>query len=451
MKFTLKGSDLKSRQQPMEKRRQLEYTRLDNPLYTRDTIIFSLVAAIKCDLRTARFNTHSHYCFLLTTGSQLEGVCLNNCRAITIRGKRTQNCGDLLPPPPAPDASQSSLNAHKASAPSEMAQWLNFGLAFENLDSNPGSAILISVKIDFKRVYTEVTFAIGSEFIMHALDDSEPIADLQWNTKRIPYCQVLSNTVAATNEQTSALRHSFFRQLRSCRDGVAVRLPAFHIGEPGSILGGVTSGIFPCGNRAGPSRWSACFIRDLSFAPLFHSATAPHPPRVILIGSQDLDYVVTNQTRGPIPTSQSENGYSCIKGITTAHGYSMDSHGITFSEMQDIRRVSASFTLPRKVVSYSAPTETAPRRISFRPSPVPPAPPEQATDRDSHESARATRHCSPPTQVNRVQSQAGSLRISGSGNRAGPCRWSGGLSQGSPTFPALAFRRCSILTSFISR
>ncbi|KAJ8895976.1 hypothetical protein PR048_001317 [Dryococelus australis] len=36
-------------------------------------------------------------------------------------------------------------------------------------------------KIDFKRAYTEVIFAIGSEFIMHALDDSEPIADLQEN------------------------------------------------------------------------------------------------------------------------------------------------------------------------------------------------------------------------------------------------------------------------------
>ncbi|KAJ8865853.1 hypothetical protein PR048_033376 [Dryococelus australis] len=42
--------------------------------------------------------------------------------------------------------------------------------------------------------------------------------------------------------------------------------------------------------------------------------------------------------------------------------------------------------LLRKVVSYSAPTETAPRRVSFRP-PLP----EQTRDRDSHESACATR------------------------------------------------------------
>ncbi|KAJ8874105.1 hypothetical protein PR048_024946 [Dryococelus australis] len=36
-------------------------------------------------------------------------------------------------------------------------------------------------KIDVKHVYTVVDFAIGSQFIRHSLDDSEPIADLQGN------------------------------------------------------------------------------------------------------------------------------------------------------------------------------------------------------------------------------------------------------------------------------
>ncbi|KAJ8870614.1 hypothetical protein PR048_029637 [Dryococelus australis] len=36
-------------------------------------------------------------------------------------------------------------------------------------------------KVDVKHVYTEVDFAIGSQFIRHALDDSDPIADLQGN------------------------------------------------------------------------------------------------------------------------------------------------------------------------------------------------------------------------------------------------------------------------------
>ncbi|KAJ8873818.1 hypothetical protein PR048_024654 [Dryococelus australis] len=44
-------------------------------------------------------------------------------------------------------------------------------------------------KIDVKHVYTEVDFAIGSQFVRHALDDSEPIADLQGNNKRVPCCQ----------------------------------------------------------------------------------------------------------------------------------------------------------------------------------------------------------------------------------------------------------------------
>ncbi|KAJ8871003.1 hypothetical protein PR048_027306 [Dryococelus australis] len=36
-------------------------------------------------------------------------------------------------------------------------------------------------KIDVKQVYTEADFVTGSQFMRHALDDSEPIADLQGN------------------------------------------------------------------------------------------------------------------------------------------------------------------------------------------------------------------------------------------------------------------------------
>ncbi|KAJ8878859.1 hypothetical protein PR048_019448 [Dryococelus australis] len=43
-----------------------------------------------------------------------------------------------------------------------------------------GSPNLVD-KIDVKHVYTEVDFAIGSQFIRHAPDDSKPIADLQVN------------------------------------------------------------------------------------------------------------------------------------------------------------------------------------------------------------------------------------------------------------------------------
>ncbi|KAJ8897849.1 hypothetical protein PR048_003202 [Dryococelus australis] len=45
------------------------------------------------------------------------------------------------------------------------------------------SAVLDLDKIDVKHVYTEIDFGIGSQFIRHALDDSEPTAGLQGNNK----------------------------------------------------------------------------------------------------------------------------------------------------------------------------------------------------------------------------------------------------------------------------
>ncbi|KAJ8865730.1 hypothetical protein PR048_033251 [Dryococelus australis] len=61
----------------------------------------------------------------------------------------------------------------------------------------------------------------------------------------------------------------------------------------------------------------------------------------------------------------------------------------------DVAIFNTSFTLPRKVAIYSAPTETAPRRVSFRPPP-----PEHTRDRDSHESTRATRRRRGPHTAN---------------------------------------------------
>ncbi|KAJ8897433.1 hypothetical protein PR048_002779 [Dryococelus australis] len=50
------------------------------------------------------------------------------------------------------------------------------------------SRVHFKTKIDVKHVYTEVDYVIGSQFIRHALHDSEPIADLQGNKERGPYC-----------------------------------------------------------------------------------------------------------------------------------------------------------------------------------------------------------------------------------------------------------------------
>ncbi|KAJ8874860.1 hypothetical protein PR048_022750 [Dryococelus australis] len=113
------------------------------------------------------------------------------------------------------------------------------------------------------------------------------------------------------------------------------------------------------------------------------------------------------------------------------------------------------------VVSYSAPTETAPRRVSFRLLPVSPPLPEQTRDWDSHESARATRRRRARTQLTSLSS--GPLLASHQGNPGSipgqvhsdfgkweSCRTTplvGRCSRGSPVSLALAFRRRSILTS----
>ncbi|KAJ8886209.1 hypothetical protein PR048_012418 [Dryococelus australis] len=55
-------------------------------------------------------------------------------------------------------------------------------------------------------IQTEVTFAIGSEFLRHTLDDSEPIAELQRNMTRITYYQMWGKPGATANEHTFEVR-----------------------------------------------------------------------------------------------------------------------------------------------------------------------------------------------------------------------------------------------------
>ncbi|KAJ8873662.1 hypothetical protein PR048_024492 [Dryococelus australis] len=78
-------------------------------------------------------------------------------------------------------------------------------------------------KIDVKRVYNEVNFAIGPEFIRHALDDSVPIAGL------------LGNKNAATANLLSRRKAKSFL-LRSCDLGSfnlsGRQLPQVKLGDP---------------------------------------------------------------------------------------------------------------------------------------------------------------------------------------------------------------------------
>ncbi|KAJ8877816.1 hypothetical protein PR048_022274 [Dryococelus australis] len=59
-------------------------------------------------------------------------------------------------------------------------------------------------KIDVKHLYTEVDFVIGSHFSRHALDDSEPIADLQGNNAKKPRIDyILKHAVANESQDPS--------------------------------------------------------------------------------------------------------------------------------------------------------------------------------------------------------------------------------------------------------
>ncbi|KAJ8869349.1 hypothetical protein PR048_030924 [Dryococelus australis] len=146
-------------------------------------------------------------------------------------------------------------------------------------------------KIDFKRVYTEVNFAIGPKFIMHALDDSEPIADLQGSKKRQPNmsnkCMLShfgfinglreqhvgvagdyssrpeSSTVATSRDDRLTGRGGVTaRALSSSTNANRARLPAKG---------------FARGNRAGRCRWSAGFLGISLFAPPLRHIHPPPP------------------------------------------------------------------------------------------------------------------------------------------------------------------------------
>ncbi|KAJ8887700.1 hypothetical protein PR048_013918 [Dryococelus australis] len=97
---------------------------------------------------------------------------------------------------------------------------------------------------------------IEPESIMLTLDDTEPIAELRGNKKRIPYCHVWGNSGGVYSSPTKVKRFRF----------------------------PVRSHIFACGNRAGRRRWSVGFLRDLPFSQPLQSDVAPYPNLFTLIG-----------------------------------------------------------------------------------------------------------------------------------------------------------------------
>ncbi|KAJ8897805.1 hypothetical protein PR048_003155 [Dryococelus australis] len=112
------------------------------------------------------------------------------------------------------------------------------------------------------------------------------------------------------------------------------------------------------------------------------------------------------QSPAPAMPVSSRPGTSCEPLLYSPRASSLSADRLFFSlTLHSSTAIQASFTLPRKVVSYSAPTETAPRRVSFRPPTVSPPPPEQTRERDSHESARATRRRRASTQLTSLSAE----------------------------------------------
>ncbi|KAJ8866393.1 hypothetical protein PR048_032236 [Dryococelus australis] len=70
-------------------------------------------------------------------------------------------------------------------------------------------------KVDVQHVYTEVEFAMGSQFIRHALDDSEPIADFDSELKCVESQLVLKSSRKKTGAPTC-------KERRTRRRGVAM-------------------------------------------------------------------------------------------------------------------------------------------------------------------------------------------------------------------------------------
>ncbi|KAJ8872393.1 hypothetical protein PR048_025997 [Dryococelus australis] len=195
------------------------------------------------------------------------------------------------------------------------------------------------VKIDVQQVYAEVTLAVGSQSVRHALEDSEPIADLQGSKNKkwkyewlLPLCgpvvtehrlcwgrrnEISGGTGDIREYPPLQVRNDSHLQKSGVnRPGIepgssrweASRLTAQppHRWDRGSVIDRLL--VFPhrrtgfdsrwgpfrisaSGNRAARRcRWSAGFLKDLPFPSSLHSGAAPHSPHFILIVPQDLDF-----------------------------------------------------------------------------------------------------------------------------------------------------------------
>ncbi|KAJ8870358.1 hypothetical protein PR048_029379 [Dryococelus australis] len=161
-------------------------------------------------------------------------------------------------------------------------------------------------KIDVKHVYTEVDFAIGSQFIRHALDDSDSnsrLAKKQVASAILPGVELrfsLSHQVSliCCQYNTCGFKSDvdvYLRQLwTELSEGTpAVRLPC----EQNRYIH-ANRVRFPAGSPMGFRMWESCRTMPLVSGfprgspvspPPLRSDAAPYSPRFAIIGSQDFD------------------------------------------------------------------------------------------------------------------------------------------------------------------
>ncbi|KAJ8871171.1 hypothetical protein PR048_027477 [Dryococelus australis] len=252
-------------------------------------------------------------------------------------------------------------------------------------------------KIDFKHVYTEVDFAIGSQLIRHALDNSEPIADLleiEELKKLLLRISLKVSLSFAKNARLEAVSNDpwhnsklFWRTVRNrvvrnplefgyftaytklppktCGAAVddAVRTLASHQGEPGSIPGRATPGFSQLGIVPYDAAGRAGFLGHLP-EPL-HYGAAPPSPHFALIGSQDL--VVKNRPNLSIldnsenlqeAIAAEESAISCSKQLSQySRGAISGNHGEPKSRLQGRGFELKSFRMQNLMFSL-APTSS---------------------------------------------------------------------------------------------
>ncbi|KAJ8894434.1 hypothetical protein PR048_007088 [Dryococelus australis] len=162
-------------------------------------------------------------------------------------------------------------------------------------------------QIDVKHVHTEDDFAIGWQFIRHALYDSEPISDFQGNKCHTARCFVGSPHIcyitperkhtSETTASRSKKRDQVYDRLRY-EHCVCWRTTAFRREERRRIVymeltqisrTGFASGFPHVGLVPDDTAGQRVFLGYLLFPLPKHSHAAPLSPYFTLIGSQDLD------------------------------------------------------------------------------------------------------------------------------------------------------------------